>query len=269
MPLQFVTKKRSAYTLIELMVVLAIVLGVMGLVVAFYPNYSQREDLYRSGDMLRNTLMRARSWAQRDKVTTGITFGSSGGNLGATLTFTQAPPIIYGTFPETAEFPSFNPLKIKFVSATPTSFNPPISQGDFIYDSVASEAHFINSPPTVSGNEVTIPLANPVSSISRFQIIRQPSPMPGEPVITLSPSVFLDLTDLGSNQILFNGKGQCMTRNTGIINLRVIQTDNGSPIESNASATALIRDKIDTDYNINDLTIRIDASTGVSKVLGR
>lgn len=261
--------KRSAYTLIELMVVLGIVLGVMGLVVAFYPNYSQREDLYRSGDILRNTLMRARAWAQRDKVTTGISFGSSGGNLGATLTFTQAPPVIYGTS-DTTTASGTNPLTINFRSANPSSFSPAIGSGDFIFSESGQEALLINGAPTISGSSVSFPLANaPTTPVKNFQIIRQPSPMPAEPVITLSPSVFLDLTDLGSSQILFNGKGQCMTRNTGIINLRVIQTDNGSPIESNASAIASIRDKIDTNYNINDLTIRIDASTGVSKVLGR
>lgn len=267
-PFQYKTK-RSAYTLIELMVVLAIVLGVMGLVVAFYPNYSQREDLYRSSDMLRNTLMRARAWAQRDKVTTGISFGSSSGNLGATLTFIQSPPIIYGTS-DTATTAGSNPLTISFLSANPGSFSPPIGPGDFIFSESGQEALLINGAPTISGNTVSFPLGNsPTTSVQNFQIIRQASPMPAEPVIILSPSIFLDLTDIGSSQILFNGKGQCLTRNTGIINLRVIQTDNGSPIETNASPITSIRDKIDSKYNINEMTIRIDASTGVTKVLGR
>lgn len=75
------TKQRPAYSLVELLVVIGIILGVMGMVMAIYPSYNQREEMYKSADIIRNSLMRARQWAIRDKAITGIEFNTLPGNL--------------------------------------------------------------------------------------------------------------------------------------------------------------------------------------------
>lgn len=269
--------RRSGYTLIELLVALAIILGVMSLVVAIYPNYSQREDLYRSTDILRNAIMRARQWALRDKAITGIQIETSPGNFGATIKMVQSPPKIYGTVTSLKIELATNGVNLKkFVGNTwtaPTPFDPDLNQGDYLYLS-GHGGFFISAVPTKGLNEWFLPIYNfsdlPNPLPRSFEIIRNPSPLKGEPIITLSPTVFIDLSGATTNgMILFNDKGQSMPQNVGFLKIRIAQTDSGSPLPSNHTMDLTTADNVIGNYAINETTIKIDASTGISKVLGK
>jgi type II secretory pathway pseudopilin PulG len=295
-------ESRPGYSLVELMVVLGIILGVMGMVIAIYPSYSQREDMFKAGDIVRNSLMRARHWAIRDKAITGIRFDSLPGNLGASLTFVQSPPTLYGSVTNLKMESCTSPMGTVDVYLTkfdqnsgnwivPT-FNPAIKAGDYI----VSDKPALIGPPDGTGAttdpfsegtpaKLRLPLSNSITNNGQtFRILRKPTDIPNEPVIDFSKSIgiVIDLslaapniqkgssaTDPDKGVLLFTALGQANPKNSGIITIKVVQTDPSTPytkgnIVLNAADSVTL-----AGLAINETYINIDAATGVSKVLGK
>src|SRR5262245_33158242 len=71
--------QRHAFTLIEMLVVIAIILALAGLVVAFMPGVSQRQQSERGGMLLRTALAKSKYVAQREKRAAGIRLTPAGG----------------------------------------------------------------------------------------------------------------------------------------------------------------------------------------------
>ncbi len=297
-------KSRSAYSLVELLVVLGIILGVMGMVVAIYPSYSQREDMFKAGDIVRNSLMRARQWAIRDKAVTGIRFDTIPGNLGASLTFVQSPPTLYGSGSVTnlKLEACTNPMGTQDVYLSkfdqnsgnwivPT-FNPAIRAGDYI----VSDKPALIGPPDNSGvttdpysegtpAKLRLPLSNSISTNGQsFRILRKPTDIPNEPIIDFSKSIGIvfDLslatpniqkgstaTDPDKGVLLFTAMGQSSPKNSGIITIKVVQTDPATPYTKGNIVLTAADSATLAGLAINETYINIDAATGVSKVLGK
>ncbi|MCY2943913.1 MAG: type II secretion system protein [Planctomycetota bacterium] len=294
------TKQRPAYSLVELLVVIGIILGVMGMVMAIYPSYNQREEMYKSADIVRNSLMRARQWAIRDKAITGIEFNTLPGNLGVSLTFVQSPVLIYG---------SVTNLKIEAVStATPPTtpdlyltkydqgtgnwivptFTPAIASGDYI---ISDKASLIGGPngmapiePYTEGTptKLRLPLSNSILLNGQsFKILRKPTAIPNEPVLKFdrSPGIVVDLSMAstgGSRTVLFNANGQSIPKNVGILTIKVVQTDPGTPYIKPAPDAAnsnvvltLVESAALANVAINETYINLEAATGVTKVIGK
>ena len=297
------TKQRPAYSLVELLVVIGIILGVMGMVMAIYPSYNQREEMYKSADIVRNSLMQARQWAIRDKAITGIQFGTLDGKPGVSLTFVQSPPLIYG---------SVTNLKIEPISTSidlyltqfdqgsgtwipPSTFRPSLKAGDHI---LSDQAALIGGPNMMAPIEpytetegtppklkLRLPLSNSIAVNGQsFKILRQPAPIPSEPVLDFSksPGIVVDLSLAvmdSPGMVLFSANGQCMPKNTGIITIKVVQTDPGTPYikpaqpprttqgTSHVALNDLEHQEL-TRVAINETYIIFDAATGISKVLG-
>ncbi len=70
-------KSRPAFTLVELLVAAGIIAMLLALVAISYPSINEREQLTRSVDKLRTSLLTARLWARRDNVVTGVRFYST------------------------------------------------------------------------------------------------------------------------------------------------------------------------------------------------
>ncbi len=293
---QQTTNHRPAYSLVELLVVLGIILGVMGMVMAIYPSYNQREEMYKSADIIRNSLMRARQWAIRDKAVTGIEFNTLPGNLGVSLTFVQSPPLIFGSVtnlkieecPNPIGTPDLYLTKYDQGSGTwivPT-FTPAIASLDYI---ISDKASLIGGPnmlapiePYTESNKLRLPLSHTINLNGQsFKIMRKPTAIPNEPVLKFdrSPGIVVDLSMAstgGSRSILFNANGQGIPKNAGILTVKVVQTDPGAPYIKPApdSATSnvvltLIDSAALSNLAINETYINLEAATGVTKVLGK
>src|SRR6516165_9458141 len=92
---------RPAFTLVEMLVVLSIVLLLAILVAVFAPKVSERQKTASAGDRLQGWLVSARSVAKRDRTPTGIRLVADGVNKG------QIKDIIHSTaagFHGTAQF---------------------------------------------------------------------------------------------------------------------------------------------------------------------
>lgn len=76
MPTQFSpgVSRRSAFTLIEMLVVLSIILTLAVLTVLFMPRFQERQKVPRGADLLQGWLLMAKNRAIRDRVPVGIRF---------------------------------------------------------------------------------------------------------------------------------------------------------------------------------------------------
>ena len=277
---------RPAYSLVELLVVIGIILGVMGMVMAIYPSYNQREEMYKSADIVRNSLMRARQWAIRDKAITGIEFGTLLGKPGVSLTFVQSPPILgSGDTQLKIQAGGSNTELLLSKSNTFPIFNPLITIDDYIISDNVAQITLKSDEP----NYIKLTLSNPITNATQwngqsFKILRKPATIPSEPVLDFSksPGIVVDLYEAFTDpkgQVLFSANGQCMPKNTGIITIKVVQTDPGTPYikpaqpplptqgTSNVVLTEVEHAAL-ANVAINETYIIFDAATGISKVLG-
>ena len=277
---------RPAYSLVELLVVIGIILGVLGMVMAIYPSYNQREEMYKSADIVRNSLMRARQWAIRDKAITGIEFGTLLGKPGVSLTFVQSPPILgSGDTQLKIQAGGSNTELLLSKSNTFPIFNPLITIDDYIISDNVAQITLKSDEP----NYIKLTLSNPITNATQwngqsFKILRKPATIPSEPVLDFSksPGIVVDLYEAFTDpkgQVLFSANGQCMPKNTGIITIKVVQTDPGTPYikpaqpplptqgTSNVVLTEVEHAAL-ANVAINETYIIFDAATGISKVLG-
>ncbi len=79
------TKNRRGFTLVELMVVMAIILAVAALAAAFAPRVTDSTNLTRSVDQLEQWLLTAKMRAKRDGLATGLRFLSAPGDAAGTF----------------------------------------------------------------------------------------------------------------------------------------------------------------------------------------
>src|SRR5437764_15090378 len=64
--------RQRGFTLVELLVVLALILVLTALAIAFVPRMNERAKVPRAASQLQMWLLIARQWAKRDNVPTGI-----------------------------------------------------------------------------------------------------------------------------------------------------------------------------------------------------
>jgi len=79
--------RRNAFTLVEMLVVIAIILAIAALAAAFAPRVNDSQNLMRAVDNLQQWLLTAKMRAKRDGLATGIRFVQAAGDAG--LTYSQ------------------------------------------------------------------------------------------------------------------------------------------------------------------------------------
>jgi prepilin-type N-terminal cleavage/methylation domain-containing protein len=93
--------RREAFTLIELIVVVAIILAIAALAAAFAPSFNDSTNLSRAIDTVEQTLLTAKVRAKRDQLATGVRFIQASGdapNTYSQMQFIQQPdPLAGGT----------------------------------------------------------------------------------------------------------------------------------------------------------------------------
>lgn len=84
-----ISKRRKAFTLVEMLVVIAIILVIAALAAAFAPRVNDSQNLTRAIDNMEQWLLSAKMRAKRDGLATGVRFVAVQGDVGGTYSQIQ------------------------------------------------------------------------------------------------------------------------------------------------------------------------------------
>lgn len=277
------SSRRLGFTLVELMVTLAIISMMMGLVAISFPRYNEHEELTRAVDKLRMGILTARLWAKRDQVVSGIkwldadtTLPNDRPNTTPAVSspthkyvrgfvYVQQPlEIVKGTLA------SFNPstpnsvtVDLAFDKPPPAAVSPysrlKFSSNPYGSDYIRFESddphRIINRSPGANPNQAILTLASPITigllDKHILNIIRAPEEIPFEEEVTFGDRIELELLlNLGTMQniLLFSPNGQIYNPSKTYLDLTLRQT---------------LADGVETDV------VRLDTSTGSSRYVSR
>ncbi|MGH7226137.1 MAG: prepilin-type N-terminal cleavage/methylation domain-containing protein, partial [Gemmataceae bacterium] len=107
-----IAKQRDAFTLVEMLVVIAVILAISALAAAFAPRVNDNQNLSRAVDNLEQWLLTAKMRAKRDGLATGVRFIQVQGDLAGTysqLQYIQQPDSLSG-YPNTKTLTALNGL---------------------------------------------------------------------------------------------------------------------------------------------------------------
>ena len=234
---------RRAFTLVELLVVMSIIIVLAGLLLLFNPK-SQKRLAAQGADQLQTYLASARSRALRDNVPSGVRLLADAGGNFREFQFVQSPDPFNPVDPSKV---SPNQSKMTVNQGTGTanfancfSLTGSVQKGDMLeIVSGSGSIHRIVSPdPQAAGsvNLASIPpsaLTSNLSLLQGFRFIRQPQPLIGEGTLMMpksvlvSPSASLNMpvNFNGQPEIIFAPSGQVINATAGHIVLWVTDDD--------------------------------------------
>lgn len=275
-----VSMRRHAFTLVELMVTLAIISMMLGLVAISFPRYTEHEELTRAVDKLRMGILTARLWARRDQVVSGIkwldadpTLLNDRPNLAVSppsryvrgFVFVQQPlEIVKGTLASfNVATPNVVVVDLAFDKPPPAPVSPysriKFSPNPYEHDYIRFESddpHRITGcSPRSNPNQAELTLFSPITvgllDKHIFNIIRAPEEIPFEEEVGFGDRIELELPpNLGTmkDMLLFSPNGQVYNPSKTYIDLILRQT---------------LADGVETDV------VRLDTSTGSSRYVSR
>jgi type II secretory pathway pseudopilin PulG len=209
-PSQKLVHCRGAFTLVELLVVLAIMISLAALAVAFVPNVAEAERAARGADRLQGWLLIARQQAKHDGVPTGLRL-----NPGTLYPNTAAPNSFYVTELQYIQKPGDFWLPNTFLSpvagsgglqltASPASLIDftgglgaqqllwPVQPGDYLELQGGGPVHQIAS---VGPQNLALVSATTLSAATaQYRVIRSPRILNGENTLSLPQNVAIDLS---------------------------------------------------------------------------
>jgi prepilin-type N-terminal cleavage/methylation domain-containing protein len=166
---------RPAFTMVELIVVIAIVLALAALIVLIFPRLQDSQRVAKGADILQGQLYLAKQMAMRDQQPRGVRLLP--GNGGYTSLQLIEQPLAYSIGQATGiQQNSTNPNYFDVLFSTtqspaPNFGNSTVQQGDYLDLSAALDGyttgsyphamHVIVAPPTVSGNNWVLTVATP------------------------------------------------------------------------------------------------------------
>lgn len=187
------TRQRAGLTLVELIVVIAII-GVLATLTALYfPRFQAREFVQRGTDKLSGWLLIARQQARRDGKPTGVRLLVNNNGIANKLQYIQQPDdFAQGMY--LGPDPMNN--KVAIFSVDMTNLGIAIEAGDYLEIYGGGVPRRIAAPPTAAMNTrltldpSTTPLPSlgtaPTGTVTNYRIIPQPRPIPGEQDLILS-----------------------------------------------------------------------------------
>jgi prepilin-type N-terminal cleavage/methylation domain-containing protein len=224
---------RQAFTLVELIIVMAIILLLATLAVAFFPDISTSDRATRGASSVQSWLLTAKQRAKRDGLPTGIRFlvyttTIPSGPQAGTYTFCnqmeyiqQPPDFAVGRVFATSA-PSATPMtvglntNIRTSQYTASGFEDEydVQNGDYFelygggfirqINTVSAPMGSATSKLTMLSNSDSYPGSSTTTSPTvittpatnpgpNYRIIRQPRELPGEPILTLPYNIAIDL----------------------------------------------------------------------------
>jgi prepilin-type N-terminal cleavage/methylation domain-containing protein len=234
-------KQHGAFTLVEMLVVIAIILVIAALAAAFAPRVNDNQNLSRAVDNLEQWLLTAKMRAKRDGLATGIRFIPDPNNptsgIYYQLQYIQQPDALSG-IPNVATLVSAGSGAVTF-SGVDFSLGgavlaqPLVEPGDYLevrdggvyYIQAATSATTLQLGGTTYDTSLTI-----TTPTSNYRILRQPRILIGEDPLTLPNNyavnfaTILGTTSAGCNvlpgpsgypEILFSPTGAVVGTNAG------------------------------------------------------
>lgn len=270
--------RRPAFTLIELIVVVGIILAVAALAAAFAPRVNENTNLSRSVDTVEQVLLTAKLRAKRDQLATGVRFISgpgdtpnvqfsqfvyiqqpdplSGGWISTTQTtgsvaYSAGPPPLYltGGIITTANAGTVNFANVDFsLGGIPTN-EWLVQAGDFL-EVRDGGVFMIGSVGATSLTLAGTSYDNSFglnSATTNYRILRQPRLLTGEPPVALPGTFAVDFS-LGGNVAL----------NTSKTAFEILFAPSGAVVGTNAAngkTLMIVRDPTDTTNDPNHMGI--------------
>jgi prepilin-type N-terminal cleavage/methylation domain-containing protein len=198
------TRQRAGFTLVEMLVVMAIVAALAALTVGIMRPVRDGHLLSVATSQLQGWLVNARQYAGRDRVVTGLRLlsGSDGdARLVTALQFIQQPDGFGGgraTVAEPGDVVDFTGVDFTGGFGRDTTELWPVQPGDYLELQGGGVVHRIDR--ISSGNRLQLARTSPgpairlpIPATSEYRIIRAPRPMPGMPLLLLPKGVVIDL----------------------------------------------------------------------------
>jgi len=214
--------RRRGFTIIELLVVLAIIMMLIALSYGLSPRLQDRKKMQRGTDQVASALVIAKQRAKRDRVPTGIRLVDNGGSI-RTMIYIQQPDDFSGGMLDIARAaaPQKLPQTLNF---TGVDFTNEVQPGDYIEVNGGGLAHQISG---VSANTLTLAIDPDASCYlsgptSIYRIIRNPRVLVGESAVTLTDGIAIDKARCknvpDTMDILFSPGGAVLSMRGGIFN---------------------------------------------------
>jgi prepilin-type N-terminal cleavage/methylation domain-containing protein len=256
-------KRRSAFTMLELLVVIAVIASLVALTALYFPNYQGKELVIRGADQLSQWLLTAKMQAKRDGVPTGLRLyadrNAAGVDFILRMRYIQQPDdIAQGLYlgPEvmgmtTNRFiATFSGVDMNNLS---TNMQIQIQQGDYleIYGGgVMRRILSVNNATKLNLDATTTPLPDhtyppttPASNNDRtnFRIIMQPRKIPAEQELKLPENIGIEVQksrSLAANTLTDSDDNTAVP--AGLRHYDILFSPSGAIITSGATNSQII-----------------------------
>lgn len=201
------TIRRRAFTLIELIVVMSIIIMLASITVAYWPDVQNARSINNATDQLSQWLLTARQRAKRDGVATGLRLlRDPNTGLASQVQYIQQVDDLTGAqYPGSACQTSAGSAIVNFsnidfiggAAAAGQADQALVQQGDYL--EILGTLYLITAPPTQTPGtmnpSVTVtPMPTVSITTTSFVIHRSPRPLANEETLTLPTTMVIDLT---------------------------------------------------------------------------
>lgn len=190
---------RTAFTLVEMLVVIILILTLAALVVSLTPRFIGTRQLARGAEQLQGYLLMAKSRARRDQLPTGVRLQADDQGLVRIVQMVQQPDWFSGG---TMEYnPSVqagavrNPA-VDFTGGFPDAALYSVQPGDYLEIKGGGLVHRINTVTAHALKLDSVP-PNQIFATVDYHIIRRPRILTGETPLELPQDIAIDLSTNG------------------------------------------------------------------------
>jgi prepilin-type N-terminal cleavage/methylation domain-containing protein len=191
---------RRAFTLVEMLITLAIMLLLAGLIVAFAPRFQNSERASRGADLVMRWLLVAKQQARRDGIARGVHLVVGSDGFARSMEYIEQPSdYILGAVTATTASTADISTDLTGGFATPALWA--VQPGDFLEingappECLIATGGILPATPAPGQTRLTVTYGNlpPVTSAARYRIIRAPRPTQGLSPLDLPQNVAIDL----------------------------------------------------------------------------